>query len=309
MAMLFLSPKILITCRRMAEAKIVVLIIVWWIASTLTSQFSKDEISITEQSFGNIKWLDLTFLQSIVGCLGSAILLFLFKRRLFCLKIIRSYNSLVAVATNVIGHLSVNVSYAFVSSRVTQVIKSNELLFTLFFVLYQQQVEDKKKQRVTASVFVSIMLMSLGMTFLTSNTERNVYGIVAAVVSSILFPLRNIALKRAHGQLYDGAIEKYFNLSFYGATGLLPLVIFNFFLSYNALNLSFNSITSGTFHGLYNLASISVLEHVTPLNHALLNFCKRLLEFTFSIRYFNVLPWQMVTGYVIVFFWSWDISY
>ncbi|XP_046864186.1 uncharacterized protein LOC124458151 isoform X2 [Xenia sp. Carnegie-2017] len=118
--MSFLSQKIFSKCRRMAEVKIVVLIIVWWIASTLTFEFSKDEISITEQSFGDIKWLDLTCLQLIVGCLGSAILLFLLKRRLFGLKIIQSYNSLVAVATNVIGHLLVNVSYAFESSSVTQ---------------------------------------------------------------------------------------------------------------------------------------------------------------------------------------------
>ncbi|XP_046864185.1 uncharacterized protein LOC124458151 isoform X1 [Xenia sp. Carnegie-2017] len=196
--MSFLSQKIFSKCRRMAEVKIVVLIIVWWIASTLTFEFSKDEISITEQSFGDIKWLDLTCLQLIVGCLGSAILLFLLKRRLFGLKIIQSYNSLVAVATNVIGHLLVNVSYAFESSSVTQ---GHEFLhevlekFSLDYsatmnlrevnlmskVWYEWQRKSKTRNAVTVKNKNYFRLLTAELL----NSEQNLYEVIEETTAVI----------------------------------------------------------------------------------------------------------------------------
>ncbi|XP_046853624.1 uncharacterized protein LOC124446788 [Xenia sp. Carnegie-2017] len=285
----------------MANLLIPVLVIFWWVANALTSVFSKIEMSNKEQSTIEMKWLDLTFLQLFLGCIFSAFSLIVFQGRSLSLKNVNSYHSILAIIGNIVGHLAVNVSYTFVSSSATQVVKSCEPMFTFFFLLCLQQTKNSGKERMTADVFMSIVLMSLGTAlFVMWDITFNIYGIAAAVVSNIAFPLRNIALKRA--SMYDGPFEKYLNLSFYGTLGLFPLLFLKFLLGIKSFEFSYNGILSATFHGLYNLASISVLQSVAQLNHSILNFSKRLLVITLNIKYFRLLmTWHMVIGLIIIF--------
>ena len=55
------------------------------------------------------------------------------------------------------------------------------------------------------------------------------------------------------------------------------------------------------FHYIYNAASITVLKLVSPMNHSILNFTKRIFVIMANINYFNtIMTRQMTAGFVIL---------
>ena len=280
------------------------LVFLWWIANGLTSLCSKTEMTKAgkKTSFLEMKWFDLTTMQFLFGVMGSAFWIFFIERRSMTIPKIRDWNSFVVILGNLLGHLSVNVSYTFVSSSATQVVKSSEPIFMFFFLICLKS-QHAEQQRTSSLVLFSIILMVFGTClFVIWDITFNVWGILAAVTSNIAFPLRNIALKNI-GRQYESPFEKYFILSFFGTLLLFPFLVIKLIIQNTTLlHLSQSGIAAASFHCLYNLASISVLQNVSPLNHAILNFSKRIFVITLNIKYFNlIMTWHMFLGLFIIF--------
>ncbi len=280
------------------------LVLLWWIANGLTSLYSKTEMSKQrdKNSFLEMKWLDLTILQFLFGVMGSAFCIYFIEGRSLSIQNVRDSNSFVVILGNLVGHLSVNVSYTFVSSSATQVVKSSEPIFMFLFLICLRS-QAGQKQNTSALVLFSIILMVFGTClFVIWDITFNVWGIVAAVVSNIAFPLRNIALKNIVGR-YESAFQKYFILSFCGTLALFPFLVLKLIIHGTSLfHLSQSSTAAASFHCVYNLASISVLQNVSPLNHAILNFSKRVFVIILNIKYFDInMTWQMFVGLVVIF--------
>ena len=130
----------------------------------------------------------------------------------------------------------------------------------------------------------------------------DVWGITAAVVSNIAFPIRNIALKNIH-QRHQSPFQKYLILSFFGLLLLFPLWLIKLIFQDTPLfSLSPAGIAAASFHCVYNVASITILQNVSPLNHSILNFSKRIFVIALNIKYFNLnMTWHMFAGLAIVF--------
>ena len=287
----FLSAKIV-----MLEARITFPVLLWWITNGLASVYAKIEMSNRE--YNEMVWLDLTYVQILFGLLGSAFWIYMIERRPPNFQKVRELSSFAGIFGNLIGHLSVNVSYTFVSSSATQVVKSSEPLF-MFFYLVCLRSELLQQHNRTIVIFCSIVLMVIGTClFLLWDVTFNVWGVIAAIVSNVFFPLRNIALKNMES---DSPFEKYFILSFFGAVFLFPFLVTKY-LFQHTLNPSRTELLSGAFHCIYNLASITTLQNVSPMNHAILNFLKRIFVIILNIKYFNLfMTWHMVAGLVITF--------
>ena len=290
------------------KASVFFLVVLWWIANGLTSLYSKTEMngaeSIDKKPFVQMKCLDLTILQFLVGVAGSTVWIYIIERRSLKIKKFQDWNDFVVIFGNLLGHLSVNISYTFVSSSTTQVVKSSEPIFMFLFLHCLKSSQNIEKQNMNILVLFSTILMTFGTCiFVLWDSTFNIFGIIAAVASNIAFPLRNIALKSI-GKRYESPFQKYFVLSFFGTLMLLPLKMLSLiFENFPPFNLSKTGVAASTFHCVYNLASISVLQNVSPLNHAILNFSKRIFVITANIIYFHLsVTWHMVFGLFVVFF-------
>ena len=278
---------------------VVFLVLLWWIANGLTSLYSKSELpnSDDRKSFWQMKWLDLTIMQFQFGAVISMFWIFIIEKKSLNVPQFNNWSNLIVVLGNLLGHLSVNVSYSLVSSSATQVVKSSEPLFMFLFLFCMGQ------RNMNARIMFSIILMIFGTCiFVSWDMTFNTWGMFAAVVSNIAFPLRNIALK--NNDLQDQCpSQKYFIVSFFGILVLFPFQMLKlFFKSSSPFLLTKSSIGASTCHCVYNLASISVLQNVSPLNHAILNFSKRIFVISLNIKYFDVnVTWHMMLGLVIIF--------
>ena len=232
----------------------VFLVFLWWIANGLTSLYSKNQLpnSHDERSFWEMKWLDLTIMQFLFGVVASVFWIFMVEKKSLNIPRFSHSSDVIAVLGNLFGHLSVNLSYSFVSSSVTQVVKSSEPLFMFIFLLRLGQ------RNMSARILFSIILMIFGTSiFVLWDATFNIWGIIAAVVSNIAFPLRNIALKN-NDKRDQSQFQKYFILSFFGTLVLFPFRMLKlFFESPSPFLLTKASIGASTFHCVYNLASIS----------------------------------------------------
>ena len=280
----------------MLEARTAFPVLLWWIANGLASVYAKVEMS--KREYNELAWLDLTYVQIIFGLIGSAFWIYVIEQRHINFQNVRVWKSLAGILGNVIGHLSVNVSYTFVSSSATQVVKSSEPLFMFFFLVCLRS-ELLQQHNRTIVIFCSVILMVIGtFLFLLWDITFNVWGIIAAIVSNVFFPLRNIALKKMES---DSPFEKYFILSFFGAVFLFPFLVTKYLFQLTLVQ-SRTEMISGAFHCIYNLASITTLQNLSPMNHAILNFLKRIFVIILNIKYFSLfMTWHMIAGIVITF--------
>lgn len=287
--------------------RLVVLVIVWWLANAITSIASKTEVDggrrirgDNRPAFSTTRWLELTTVQFLLGGLASAMYMKFINGQTIRFNTEKNRKEqLMLILGSLLGHLSVNVSYAFVNSSATQVIKSSEPMF-MFFLLICFNFQQHRNQ-LNFSIFLSLVLMALGTClFVMWDVTFNTWGVLAAVVSNIASPLRNIALKKLD-QTYS-PLEKYFVLSFYGSLILVPaLCVKMAIVGDPVLRLSKMAIPAANFHCVYNIASISVLREISPMNHAILNFAKRIFVIVTNIRYFHtILTWQMSMGLIVV---------
>ena len=268
---------------------------VWWIANTISTIASKsvmegadfrikDSGSLTT-AFMDIRWLELTALQHLVGAVFAGICLKLSGKSIWPAGA-HSHIKLILIAAlgNVIGNSATNAAFSLIKSSTAQVIKACEPIFTvgLTLVLY------KNNDNLNLSRSLSVVIIVLGAcSFLMKDATISVWGLVAAVISNFAFPTRNIFLKKL-SDIWDGPLQKFAIMSIYSHAFLLPVWLLKLVsISGLSINEFYSTLTSSIFHSTYNLASIAVLENVSPVTHAILNISKRLFVITASIIYFH----------------------
>ena len=287
-----------------------VFVVIWFIANTIATIASKtamlevkpgDSIhSLTDwtPAFQDLRWVDLTMLQHIVAALAGVIWMTTIQcKSVFNIQVNKKH-MLIAAAGNALGNLATNASFAAVSSSTTQVIKSSEPIFTFMLTL----ILYRKDKDLGPPLFVSVIVMVTGACFFISGQALfNVWGLGAAAISNIAFPLRNIYLKKGETSLEEPC-QKFMVISVYSVLLLLPWVIAKFVLHTLPSLRPEESIISAAFHFTYNAASITVLQSYSPVVHSLLNLSKRVFVIVANIVYFSTpVSFKMAIGLVVFF--------
>ncbi|XP_033646128.1 uncharacterized protein LOC117305368 [Asterias rubens] len=252
-------------------------------------------------AFEELLWLDLTVLQHLTGSIAASFWVIVIQRKsIFAgLTITSTQYMLIAAAGNALGNMATNASFAAVSSSITQVIKSCEPIVTLALtlLLYRQGKE------LISSLWVSVIVMVIGSCmFISSQSSFNMWGIGAAAISNIAFPVRNIYLKKSNLSAHQEPLQQFAAISIYSVIILIPWVGVKYlFYALPRLHPA-ESIMSSIFHFIYNAASITVLQAFNPVVHALLNLSKRIIVIIANLVYFATpVSFQMVTGLLIFF--------
>ena len=200
---------------------------VWWTANSVATIASKSVMKGGDVSnstnpawtsaFEDLKWVDLTVLQHL---LGSILSLMWMKTMGMSVWPIKTCNYIfVAALGNVVGNLATNAAYALIKSSTAQVVKACEPLFTfvLTLLLYRNYTA------LDLSTLLSVIIIVVGAgAFITGDVTYNIWGIVAAMISNTAFPVRNIFLKK---MVWDSSLQKYTVMSIYSVVFLLPVVL------------------------------------------------------------------------------------
>lgn len=302
------------TAHSMTYRLLISTVALWWIANTIASISSK-RVMIGEDhttsgatswtpAFEDLRWVDLTVFQLL---LGGAVTMIWLRRSVDKSAPIHDHHPntsrraiIAAICGHVVGNLATNAAYAAISSSTTQVIIACEPIFTFVLLkcLYRENSES-----ANYLIPISILTMSLGASmFVSGDTSFNIWGMSAAIASNIAFAVRNLSLK-VTCKCLDSPLQKYAILSTYGGILVLPPLVVRLLVTREWLGSWFraeDTIVSSSFHFLYNIASISVLQNVSPLSHAILNLSKRMFVILANIAYFAMpLSWKMCLGLLV----------
>ena len=280
----------------------------WWIGNTIATIFSKNvmnkgkeatfEVWGLTNAFLDFRWLELTLLQHVLGGVIGYIWLILIKGKpLYPETNISKLDIIFASLGNAVGNLATNAAYSFVSSSSVQILKGLEPLVTFVLTIFLYRTGGV----FTIEILISILMICVGASsFVVWDSNFNVWGVTAALISDIAFPFRNIFLKRVY---WESPLQKYTFLSLLSALFILPALLVKLIViqTLSLSNIEYG-FTSSLFHFIYNLASISVLENVTPMTHSILNLSKRLFVVILNIIYFSTLLSKTMIFGLLTFF-------
>ena len=289
---------------------VIITVGLWWVANTIASIASKsvmkgDDVIFNGTSewtsaFQDLRWVDLTALQHVLGMAASIVWLKVVMGRSVWPTFVHSHRTSIYIAAlgNLVGNLATNAAYALLTSSTTQVVKACEPLFivVLMALLY------KNYEGLHHSTLMSVVIIVLGsVTFIRSDSTLNIWGLVAGMISNTAFSTRNIYLKNL-SKMWDNPLQKFAVISIYSVLFLLPVLLIKLIVNWElSTNKVFESLISGVFHSTYNLASITVLQSVNPLTHAVLNISKRVFVIAANIVYFQIpISLNMLVGLLVL---------
>lgn len=215
----------------------------------------------------------------------------------------RSKKGTVAIgALHFAGCLCTNLGFAFGSASLVQIVKLLEPIETLIFTVVVTKSLSLVTTRKTLSMFAIIIGTSMLLSQKNSNASSNSNAIIFALCSGICMAGRNTAVKKydskfpAEEESYNQEQQVDWHMAavdgiqkFIQITGSATLVSVIAFVLAVGLSASGNMIAATSFlfssgwigvqsiiyHGLYNIASISVLCLISAQSHSLLNVGKR----------------------------------
>ena len=287
--------------------KMVAVVSLWWVAngiSTVTDKFMMEEkvngnIRGVTSAFEDLRWLELTTLQHLFGAVASVLLLKTVNGKSTPIWPSNSPKVTICIATlaNVVGSLSTNSAYALAGSSITEAVMSCEPMFTFFLSLCLYNNHKNLNQ----STLVSVLTMIAGAcTIVVVNTSVNVWSLFAELFSNIAFATRVIYLKKLS---WENVFQKYAAVSIGSILLLVPATILKLVvLSTHTNSVILNgSVISLIFHFIYNTASITVLQDVSPLTHTVLNLSRRVCVVIANLVYFHTTPLslKLIIGLVI----------
>ncbi len=280
---------------------------IWWTANSITAVTSKTlmrgegkpDKTAWSDAIKDFRWLELTFLQHLIGAVVSIVWIKLVSRKSIWPTEGSKKNILISSVGNVVGNLSTNAAYAIVSSSMTQVVKACEPLFMFGLSLFLYR--DYKVLNSTSLLAIVIMVIGASL-FVAFDSTFLVTGLLAAICSNIAFPIRNIYLKKL-SKVWENAFQKYAVLSINSVFVLTPIIFMKlvFFQSISLVKYWHEGLFSSFCHCTYNLASIYVLQSFTPLSHAILNLLKRGIVIIANMAFFQLpISWKMIIGLAAV---------
>ena len=171
-------------------------------------------------AFQDLRWVDLTALQHVLGMAASVVWLRVVMGRSVWPTFVHSRRKSICIAAlgNLVGNLATNAAYA---SSTTQVVKACEPLYivVLMALLY------KNYEGLRHSTLMSVVIIVLGAaTFIRSDSTLNICGLVAGMISNAAFSARKIYLKNL-SNTWDSPLQKFAVISIYSVLFLLPVLL------------------------------------------------------------------------------------
>ena len=250
---------------------------VWWLCSFAVDFMSrkvlleKGEESITYKGlmteFSTLLWVEVTTLQNIIAALLSILAMKFLKFSLWPLNV-SNHKKVVFMAAigHFLGTLATNATYTLVASDIAVLIQASQPLFTFLFMTKGFVLLDLSK-------LLSIMLILIGMGALQMDSTSlvfNIWGVLAASVSSLAFAGRNVLLKDGI-ENWDNTLEKFTIVS--SLSALFSLIIW--ILKVVATGTSFtttpfgNGVLACIIYPVNTFSSFKVLEQVTVVTRAI----------------------------------------
>ena len=293
--------------------QMVAFVSLWWVANGITiiaAKFMMEAGGVGEKvnrsicgwgpAFEDLRWLELTTLQHLFGAVASVLLLKAMNGKSTPIWPSNSPKVTICIATlaNVVGNLATNSAYAAsFASLSAKVVKACEPLFTFFLSLCLYNRDDFNLPTLFSVV---AMITGITCTFAMLDTSFNVCGVLAALLSNFGFATRNIHLKKLS---WESTFQKYAVVSIGSILLLVPTTILKLVvLSTHTNSVILNgSVISSIFHFIYNAASITVLQDVSPLTHAILNLSRRVCVVVAKLVYFHTTPLSLnlIIGLVV----------
>lgn len=190
---------------------------------------------------------------------------------------------------NFLGVVATNLSFFLGSVSLTHLVKSSEPLFTSMYSYIISPESSLSSRR-----FAGMFLITIGVaTASYSNKAGAYYGCASALISSLLFPLRNVLIKKmvSKEDVAINGIQLFFVISFVssiiGAFVMLainssPVVRLPWIEHVTIVSSSpirtmiyFDTIMSAITFLCYNTFSMIVLQQCSVSTHAIFNILKR----------------------------------
>ena len=292
--------------------KLVAVVSLWWLAhgvTTIATKFMMEAGGVGEKVDGiifgvtrtleSLRWLELTTLQHLFGAVASVLLLKAVNGKSTPIWPNKSPKVTICIATlaNVVGNLATNSAYAAsFASLSAKVVKACEPLFTFFLSLCLYNRDDFNLPTLFSVV---AMITGITCTFPMLDTSFNVCGFLAALLSNIGFVTRNIYLKKLS---WESTFQTYAVVSIGSILLLVPVALLKLVILSTHTNSAFLSgnVIASIFHFIYNTASITVLQDVSPLTHAILNLSRQACVVVANLVYFDTpLSPNLIIGLVI----------
>ena len=187
-----------------------------------------------------------------------------------------------------LGSLFTNLGFTYGSASVVQIIKLIEPIETLVLtVIFEQSFKE-----VTARKFISMMVTITGTAVLLSQKKKdssvNIFSITFALLSGVSISFRNVTVKYFQTKEAEktatavNAVHKFIEITSAGAMISCLQLLFTIQnlprFSKMIFTCEWYGFQAIVFHGLYNLASITVLTFINAPSHSLLNVGKRILN-------------------------------
>ena len=211
-----------------------------------------------------------------------------------------------------LGSLFTNLGFTYGSASVVQIIKLIEPIETLVLtVIFEQSFKE-----VTARKYISMMVMITGTAILLSQKKKdssvNIFSITFALLSGASMSFRNVTVKYFQTKEAEktatavNAVHKYIEITSAGAMISCIQLLFTIQnlprFSRMIFTCEWYGFQAIVFHGLFNLASISVLSFINASSHSLLNVGKRILNVLVATMAFDEkVGEEGVFGLVIAF--------
>ena len=190
---------------------------------------------------------------------------------------------------NFLGVVATNLSFFLGSVSLTHLIKSSEPLFTS---MYSYIISPESS--LSSKKFAGMTLITIGVaTASYSNKASAYYGCAAALISSLLFPLRNVLIKKmvSKEDATINGIQLFFVIFFISSVigvfvllgmNISPIVRLPWIEHIVAVSstpvrtmIYFDTVMSAVTFLCYNTFSMIVLQQCSVSTHAIFNILKR----------------------------------
>mmetsp|Transcript_27495 Transcript_27495/g.32089 ORF Transcript_27495/g.32089 Transcript_27495/m.32089 type:complete len:997 (-) Transcript_27495:203-3193(-) len=210
-----------------------------------------------------------------------------------------------------LGSFFTNMGFMYGSATLVQVVKLLEPVETLIFMALVNVCCFRKSHGITAQKSMGTFVVVGGALLLLLQkgikTRENPVAVVFALLSGLTLSTRNVTQKSVKKpkivekektkemNWQDKLLKGLENFMTMNAVAAFPSLIALLFIpnSCSIISLIWNAtggcgLQAAIFHGIYNMASISVLSMVAAQTHSLLNVGKRITNVIVAAFFFNV---------------------
>lgn len=341
------------TSRVLEKINLAIVLVLWYITATANGLFSRSFSKYLLTALGEGGSLSvpciiqisiaLSFVQLVLTGVGGLGALYTgdvvrkgvatpCSRPSHVVGMVRRHSSYLIAMLNFLGVVSTNVSFFLGSVSVTHLIKSSEPLFTSMYSCIISPGSPLRPRKFSGMILTIVGVATASY----SNTRGSYYAGAAALLSSLLFPLRNVLIKKVarekegveviarekEGVIAVKGLQVFYVISFVSSViGLLGILLLHVspvirkpWIEYmKTVSLSpassavyFNAVMSAITFVSYNTCSMIILQQCSVSTHAIFNILKRGIVIMTSAVYIDQnLNQHLILGTSLVMIGLW----